>query len=377
MLKDVLFTHTDLDGAGCAVLFEFYFKEILKYSEDDYRIIHISNAINEEIPAFIDGKTDSENLQYLADLRGMVNRDTNITFTDICCNEENLKKIMDICETIYVYDHHRTNLWVNELGDNRPFGIVKVSTDTQDGQRVESGTSIVYEAMLEWLDSTNTSFDEFINLIRIYDTFQQEEPQWKKAEMLNKIFIQIGMENFRKKYLEYFKYIKDSIESSLLIKDIKSFNKGDVLVYDTTDMKPIIDSELESFLNMVQENESKKIADIVSGKNNRIFKFEYIHVDYGPTERYIIFNPIPGVNMSALSVEYLKAHPEYNIFAWFDINTGAYSLRSIDDMIDVGSIAKVHGGGGHFHAAGSPIPKGLAKMICDNFMKGFDNPTGK
>ena len=109
-MKIKLFTHTDLDGAGCAIL------GVLAYGRENINIEYCDyNNVDDKIKNYI-----------LSDEY----QDYSQTFiTDISVNEEIAKMINNIKLTtteFILIDHHQTAKW---LSDKYVWAIVETKTD--------------------------------------------------------------------------------------------------------------------------------------------------------------------------------------------------------------------------------------------------------
>jgi len=83
-----------------------------------------------------------------------------------------------------------------------------------------------------------------------------------------------------------------------------------------------------------------------------------------PFEKIAKYN-VPCINtttlISEIGHELSKGHP-FAAMYFETANDRIYSLRSSDDGIDVSEIAKIFGGGGHFHAAGFKVNKPVVEL---------------
>lgn len=150
MEKNLLVTHTDLDGAGCAILLR------LAYI-DNIDINYVSNP--------------SEATKLLKTVKGY---DT-IYVADMSFDPDELS--YSILNKIKLYDHHQTAERCSR------YGIV-------DTSGIESGTSLLHKSF------PCKPADTFVDLVRKYDTWIWEEENNKLPYYLNTLFQLYGMEKF-------------------------------------------------------------------------------------------------------------------------------------------------------------------------------------
>ncbi|MCS1350358.1 DHHA1 domain-containing protein [Mechercharimyces sp. CAU 1602] len=180
--KVKLFTHTDLDGVGCAIVCRSFFGvDNVNVDYCDY------NEINTKVTNFLNEGTD----EYDA-----------IFITDISVAEEVAEKINDTAaDKIMLIDHHATALWLNK------YDWATVIVKGIKGK--ESGTSLFNEWLQVHMSNirTNPMLSEFAELVRRYDTWE-----WKtrygvlKPKKMNDLLYIIGRERFvaRPHEFEYF-----------------------------------------------------------------------------------------------------------------------------------------------------------------------------
>ncbi len=117
-----LFTHTDLDGVGCAVLAKLAFKdevdiEYCNYDEINEKVLEYINQNDNKIPIYI---------------------------TDISVKEE-LAKLLDKRGNVQLLDHHPTALELNK------YSWCRVMVEDLSGLKT-SGTKMFYHLVrYEWM----------------------------------------------------------------------------------------------------------------------------------------------------------------------------------------------------------------------------------
>lgn len=138
-----LFTHTDLDGVGCAVLAKFAFGNDVDIEYCNY------DEINERVEEYF-----NSGLEY----------DCHIT--DISINEELAYKISESEKAYCLLDHHATALNLNK------FDWCTVKVENEDGIKT-SGTELYYHYLMDngYLNEADV-LDRFSELVRNYDTWR-------------------------------------------------------------------------------------------------------------------------------------------------------------------------------------------------------------
>lgn len=296
-----LFTHTDLDGIGCAILAQ------LAYGHDNVTITYCSyNDVNEKVRDF------------LKDVPGQLEE---IHITDISVNET-VAEIIDKSDvTCRLLDHHYTALRLNK------YKWCTVMEFLQSTDLKTSGTELYYLYLYNngFLDKydVDDSLRRFVDIVRDWDTWR-----WatmgiggEVSKMLNDLFYLYGKEMFISK----------------CINDITS-------------------SEFPRFVpedNIVLNIEQKKIDDYVSLKNDQMIRYPFRDNLCGVVfaDKYIseLGNRLCGLN------------PDIDFVAMIDIGKCTISYRTTREDINLGEeIAKPLGGGGHPKAAGSTFSKNVS-----------------
>jgi len=138
-----LFTHTDLDGVGCAVLAKFAFGNDVDIEYCNY------DEINTKVEEYF-----NSGLEY----------DCHIT--DISISEELAYKINDSDKNFQLLDHHATALNLNK------FYWCTVKVENEDGIKT-SGTELYYHYLMNnGLLNEYDVLDRFVELVRNYDTWR-------------------------------------------------------------------------------------------------------------------------------------------------------------------------------------------------------------
>lgn len=307
MSKIKLFTHTDLDGIGCAVLAYLAFE-----------------AENVDIE-FCDYKDVDEKVRDLY-VSGKDTLYDKIYITDISVGDKVAAEIDEMVnasddEKWYLFDHHATALHLNKY----IWTMVRV-TDKHTGLKT-SGTEMFYKYLNIFGcfdDGHDNNFvhdniHSFVEKVRDYDTWRWKElgDDGVVCKQLNDLFHMYG----REKFIEWATY---NILYQLNL--FPYFNEADAALL---------------------ENKQKDIDIYISMKNKQLMT---VKDNFGYTcgvvfaERYF----------SELGNKLSELHPELDYIAMIDMGFGGVSYRTVKEGIDLGGeIAHSFGGGGHRKAAGS------------------------
>lgn len=177
MHKYKLFTHTDLDGVGCAIVAYHMLKNVeVEYC--DYA------NINDKVKEFIEsGKHSEFNAIFITDIS------VNNEVADLIDNINNLD------ENWYLFDHHTTALWLNKYDWSHVYEYDDISENSKS-----SGTSL-FAGFLRFLRSTDNPLINFVEKVRRYDTWEwYEKYNDKKAKKLNDLLYILGRERFVERF---------------------------------------------------------------------------------------------------------------------------------------------------------------------------------
>lgn len=289
-----LFTHTDLDGVGCAVLAKLAFDDEVDIEYCNY------DEINEKILDYINCNDNR----------------ISIYITDISVNEE-VAKLLDKRGCVQILDHHPTALELNK------YSWCRVMVEDLNGIKT-SGTKMFYH----WLGmngcfndelENNKTLDRFVELVRDYDT-------WRWTEL--------GDEGILCKQVNDLLYLygREEFINWCVLKICGSDNFE-------------LDHSDKLLLNVKQ----KEIDDYVEEKNEQLFIL--------PMCGWIAGFVFAEKYFSELGNRLCKMHPEIDFVVMIDMD-GTVSYRTIKEDLDLGQrIAKKFGGGGHPKAAGSRFSK--------------------
>lgn len=310
--KVKLFTHTDLDGAGCAVVARVAFYNVdVVYC--DY------HNVDEKVRDFIESD-DHKNYSH-------------VFITDISVSKEVASLIEDRKEEVEfkLLDHHPTAQSLN----NYPWAFVSPAST----RGKNSGTNMLFEYlfMSEVIDSRLIYYDAltvFVEKVRRYDSWEWKELyDDNEASSLNDLFWLYGIDKFVDAYAKRILNLEICIVSNGSW--IKMFNKTDLAVLDVDYSKKV---------KYINRKDKQLISGKLVGKN----------VGFVFAEQYI----------SELGNELSDRHPELDFIVIIDLGNKRVSYRTVKDNIDLGKdVASNFGGGGHPKASGSQIEIDSVKMV--------------
>jgi len=314
MLESVLFTHDDMDGAGCRIIYELAHRHMKKGK--DFIVLNCTN-----------GGIDDDVMRTLK--REDIDRTTEICFGDIVASRETLEYIVANFSMPKIWDHHRTNFFAT--------WVVPDATIVPENNLgvMQSGTSLMYQyysSLDSGIDVNNEKFlADFVDNIRSYDTYEWKNTDNLNAKKLQTLFTLLGMERFCEQYI------------NRLIND------------DNTDLINIGDLK---FVEAKLENEQRIIDSVTPD--------DVYHIDVKGLKTAFALGGF-GVNGSELAYQFLMKYPEFDMFASFNLwRGGEFSFRCTRDDIDTGKdIALPIGGGGHPKASGAPLDEILREEIVN------------
>lgn len=286
-----LFTHNDLDGVGCGILAKIAFGENVE--------VHYNSV----------ARINSQLEKYLESLKAEQIKEETVFITDLTINEANSKRIENFIQAggkARFIDHHKTALHLNE------FDWAAVTVQYEDG-RLTSATSLFYDFLLQSSSiERSTGLDEFVELIRQYDTWEWEENQLLKAKQLNDLFSLISIDEFEMKMLERLKST-----------DAFYFNEFE---------QELLKLEEEKINRYIRKKNRELVQTFIGEHCVGIVHAEMYH--------------------SELGNELGKENSHLDYIAILNMGGKKVSFRTIHDHIDVSAIAGQFGGGGHAKASG-------------------------
>ena len=170
-----VFSDNDLDGHGCVLVLQHYYKDVdTTYTNP--------NAINAKINKFIDS--------------GQYKEYDYIFITDVSVNKKLANRINDLNINVVLLDHHETAIKLNK------FDWCHVVID--NGEDLECGTSLVYNYLInEKQFEPNKNLETFVRTIQLYDTWMwKDKYNVEYPYDLSLLFNIYGGKEFNDIYLE-------------------------------------------------------------------------------------------------------------------------------------------------------------------------------
>ena len=303
-----LFTHTDLDGIGCAVLAKIVFGDNVDISYCNY------DDINEKVNEFY----------YF---NGGYEKECHIT--DISISDDLAQIIDDNSANIMLLDHHGTATYLNKY----PWcDVVEIDPITQIKT---CGTEMYYKALVSVNILQKTDIlDHFVELVRDYDTWRWPTlgENGIKSKQLNDLLYIYGRDIFVEKFTIVLKY-------------------SSTLTFDDID-------------NALLVNRQRDIDAYIETKNKQLH-VKKITIDSALWTCGVVF---AERFFSELGNRLSEMHPELDFIVMVGMD-GKISYRTTKNHIDLGKdIAKVFGGGGHPQAAGSYFKTDLVSKLVDDIL---------
>jgi oligoribonuclease NrnB/cAMP/cGMP phosphodiesterase (DHH superfamily) len=183
-MKIKLFTHSDLDGIGCACIANIVFGD----ENVDYEICGYQN-IDEKISTYLENKEyEKYNKTYI---------------TDISVKKEIAEKINQCKKTFRLLDHHKTAEFLNT------YEWATVIVQNKDNIK-ECGTSLLYQELYGKEAYNCNELGNFVEMVRQYDTWEWKQTKNESPKRLNDIFGIIGYADFIDYYSNnYYKSIEE------------------------------------------------------------------------------------------------------------------------------------------------------------------------
>jgi oligoribonuclease NrnB/cAMP/cGMP phosphodiesterase (DHH superfamily) len=298
-----LLSHTDLDGVGCGILAKLAFGDQIKIRYNSIA------SLNREVEWFLENEE----------------RNTHLFITDLSVNEENEKRLEEFYQTggkVQLLDHHKTALHFNGY----EWGHVVV--EDNEGN-LTSGTSLFYEYLIESeLIQTSNAVDEFVELVRQYDTWEWEKNNNQEAHRLNALFFLLSIDEFEEKM-------------------VNRLQNSDHFFFDEFEQK-ILDMEEDKVERYIRRKRRELVQTSIGDYLAGIVYAESYH--------------------SELGNELGKEYPHLDYIAMLNMGGKRISLRTIHDHVDVSEVAGHYGGGGHAKAAGCSLTNEAYKeFVTDTF----------
>jgi uncharacterized protein len=284
-----LFTDIDLDGLGCGLIAKIAFGDQADVSYCSYR------NLNQRVEAFIENPEHGDDEVYI---------------TDLAVNDKVEQKLVHRFikgKHVQMIDHHVTAMHFNDY----PWGFVKPEYDS--GKKT-CATSLFYDYLREKdVIKENKALEEFIDLVRQYDTWEWDENNNFHAKRLNDLFYILNREKFEEEMLKR------------LTEDKSAFS--------------LTDTE-----NMILDIEEQKINRYIHSKSRQLVQtfVDDFCVGIIHAEQYL----------SELGNALNTLYPHLDMIALMNMSGKKMGFRTIHDEINVAEYAKTFGGGGHPKASG-------------------------
>lgn len=330
MLKNILFTHDDLDGLGCRVIYEIahFVDDQDSYSEDKKSWM-VTNCSNKSISMMVESSIE----------KGFIGPETHVMFADISPDRPALERVLAVAKTVDICDHHETAFWTEDILGKDHAHIIPIN----DMGIMESGTSILFKWFLERGNQLINECNEasflglFVDTVRSYDTYEWKETNNLLAKQLQTLFILLGMETMSHRYL------------------------GKIL---SKDDGPLIDVHDMEFVEARLNREQRVIDNFIENSEHNV-----IPLDICGFKAVFTVN-VSFVGVSELAYQFLIKHPEIDCFISYDLGTNAFSFRSAKDGVNTSQrLALPLGGGGHPRASGACLGEEFKNTMVDHVLQ--------
>ncbi|WP_284641041.1 DHH family phosphoesterase [Paenibacillus silviterrae] len=290
-----LFTHNDLDGVGCGIVAKYAFGE-----QVEVRYNSVSGL-------------DSQVERYLEQAKRKGRKGDFLLITDLSVGEKvegALNEFADSGGKLRMLDHHKSALHFNR---HRWASVV---VEYEDG-RLACATSLLYEYLQQnGLIKPSPGLNEFVELVRLYDTWEWDRTGNTKAKRLNDLFFMMSLDEFEETMIQRLQGNKDTF----------SFDEFEV---------KILDMEEERIERYVRRKKRELVQVFIDEQCVGIVHAESYH--------------------SELGNDLGKDYPHLDYIAIMNMGSKKVSLRTVHDEVDVSEIAGHYGGGGHAKAAGCQL----------------------
>lgn len=312
--KYILLTHTDLDGAGCAIVFSL--------AVDNPGCIYYC-ANGREI--------NSQTLAVFNEAKNDPDTEYHVYIADNSIEEFTAEKVSDFLgfnpnNIFRLLDHHESAL---PLADKYDWATIDIT---------ECGTTLIFEHMKSKV-SERLTMDayaillELLNHIKNWDLFLWKDNGDNFARIHNTLCKDIGLVEYTNRM------INRIISEHNIINETEFTDISEKLDH----IDKYIEDNVDKF-NIVVADHIKK-TDIP---------------DTFTMHKYTVAVTFATSNISELGNAICEKHDDIDFCALIDLSKGDFgivSLRATKDNIDLSKIAKSHGGGGHRKAAGFPLTK--------------------
>jgi uncharacterized protein len=298
-----LYTHNDLDGVGCGIVAKLAFDGNVEIRYNSVM------GLDFQVSRFLE-RPKKEDIVFITDLS--VNEN----------NEKGLDQFVKKGGKVHLIDHHKTAIHFND------YNWAKVTVQYEDG-RLASATSLFYEYLLEeGLLKATKSIDQFVELVRQYDTWEWDQNGNTVAKRLNDLFFMLSIDEFEDRMVERLK-------------------TNEPFKFDDFEEK-MLALEEEKIQRYVRKKKRELVQLFIEDDCVGIVHAESYH--------------------SELGNELGKDNPHLDYIAIVSVGGKRMSLRTIHDHIDVSAIAGKYGGGGHAKASGCSLtPEAYDYFVAEPF----------
>lgn len=305
-----LFTHTDLDGVGCAILAKMAFGDRVDISFCDY------DNINDAVKEFI--------------ATGPADMDCHIT--DISVNEE-VAELIDLvsgARSFTLLDHHQTATHLNKYD----WAQVDIHRHNHPANPKTCGTELYYDwliihEVLPYLDR----FQRFVDIVRDYDTWVW--PNLGDRGLVSKQFNDLLGLYGRDDFIDW------------MIGLVAAGGIEETFIMPPTE---------HALLDVNQHQIDKYIE--MKDKQLNAYKLFGMYFGVVFAERYF----------SELGNKLSERHPELDFIAMIDVGNNKISFRTVKDNVNMGAIAGAFGGGGHRQSAGSIFESHISRDCVERIL---------
>ena len=317
MDNNILVTHNDLDGIGCAVIGKLLGFEWVHYASYNRGKYYISDTINKAIKCI-----PNVEWLYLAD----------ISLSDLIWDE-----IKDSIGTIHVklIDHHITSRDATSYNDR---------VEKHINEEV-SATKIFYELFKDEYPILEP-YKDFVEAVSAYDTWHFEKSPI--ARDLQRVYDCIAFQDPRNKFVKF----NDRLSK------ITNYCLNDPVRND--------------YMPVWYESSLRTYDRIVSNKLNYAINRD---ISYVGDTAFVMLISDENIPMFEISWFLEEQHPEIKNVCYVLTNKdggAVFSLRTTYDDIDLSKFAESYGGGGHAKAASiANVPSFDRSKMIDTVRKYF------
>ena len=310
-----LLTHTDLDGAGCAVLAK------LAWGSD----VEITFCHN---PADV-----TKTLQKMYEKEAW--KDYNLIFiTDLSFDANILRECKKFKNILRLFDHHET-----AVEPFKPY-FKWATVEVERNGRLTCGTELFYQYLFG--KGLVGNLDYFVEQVRLFDTWDWYKGKSNLPQYLSNVVLKLGLQYFLRTYTERLK-ARD-------INELTIFNQyeRDILLFD-------------------EERTAKDIFSFLKAAYICQVESEDICPDETQFTVGVIFN---GSYYSSILGNDMCRDLGVDIAFMVNLNRGRVEVRTARDDIDLGQMMQLfYNGGGHQKAAGGvlDITEGVIKKCLGKF----------